>query len=196
MANFTFSNATATIGSTEYSIAQNANYSAGSPKTTQGYVQAVIDFVANLAAGDQYQVRIYEKANGGTQRPLLTAVVTGAQAESFVTPLLFLGEGWDITVKKLAGTDRSIPFSVRQDTNDVNAATLGAAAVASVWSAISEGTETVGDAIRLIGARLFGKATLQDGDGAYAFRDKGDTKNRLAMTRTGTSRTVTTRDGT
>ena len=195
MANFTFLNATATIGATEYSLPKNATYSAGSPMTTLGYVQAFIDLSA-LTASETYQLSYYERANGGTQLLVDTATIAGAQALMFVTPLLLVGDGWDVTLKKIAGTDRSIKFSVRQDTNDVNALTLSAAAAAAVWTAVSEGTEVFGDTIRLIAARLFGKATVQDGDGAYAFRDKADTKNRLAMTRTGTARTVSTRDGT
>lgn len=77
------------------------------------------------------------------------------------------------------------------------AALPSAGAVATaVWTSISEGLETYGDAIRLIGARLFGKATVQDGDGTYTFRDKADTKPRLTMSRTGTARTTSLRDGT
>ena len=130
MPNFTFLGGTATIGAAEFSIAQSAAYSPSTPKTTLGYVQAVIDLGA-LAAGDQYQVRIYERTDGAAQRPLITASVSGAQAESYVTPLLLLGEGWDVTIKKLAGTDRAISWSVRVDTNDVNAATVGANAIAA-----------------------------------------------------------------
>lgn len=131
MPNFTFTNATATIGTTEYSLAKNASYSAGSPMTTIGYVQAVIDVVANMAAGDEYEIRVYEKANAGTQRPIFVSRVGGAQFESYVTPLMLLGEGWDITMKKTAGIDRSILFSVRQDTNDVNAASISNGAITS-----------------------------------------------------------------
>lgn len=127
MVNFTISNGTATIGTTEFSIAQNANYSAGSPKTTVGYVQAFLD-VSAVVAGDQFQIRILERVNGGTQRVILTITVPPS-TELYVTPLMLLGDGWDITIKKLAGTDRSILFSVRQDTNDVNI-TGGATAAA------------------------------------------------------------------
>lgn len=66
----------------------------------------------------------------------------------------------------------------------------------SVWGFVMEGTETAADAVRLIGARLFGKATVQSGDGSYAYRDAADSKNRIAGTISGTARTVTTRDGT
>lgn len=76
-------------------------------------------------------------------------------------------------------------------------AAISAAAIATaVWSSISEGTETVIGVLRLLRARELGKATVQDGDGAYTYRDAADTKNRLVMNRTGTVRTTTTADGT
>jgi predicted fused transcriptional regulator/phosphomethylpyrimidine kinase len=131
MANFTFSSGTATIGVTEFSVAQNANYSSGSPRTTLGYVQTVLDFSA-MTAAETYRIKIYEKVNGGTQR-LLTDPVTlvGVQGQLYTLPLVLLGDGWDVTVQKIAGTDRSIRFSVRQDTNDVNTATITAGAIAA-----------------------------------------------------------------
>jgi hypothetical protein len=53
------------------------------------------------------------------------------QGQLYALPLVILGDGWDVTVQKIAGTDRSIRFSVRQDTNDVNTATITAGAIAA-----------------------------------------------------------------
>jgi hypothetical protein len=132
---FTFSGGTATVGATEFSIAANANFSSGSPQTTQAYVQAFINFSA-LASGDQFRVKIYEKVNGGTQTLTLDpALPTGAQNQLFVTPMLILGEGWDITVQKVSGTDRSVSFSVRKDDTTASV-TLGAGSItASTFAA-------------------------------------------------------------
>lgn len=66
----------------------------------------------------------------------------------------------------------------------------------AVWDVVLEGTETAADQVRLIASFAAGDATVQDGDGSYAFRDKADTKDRIAGTVSGTDRTVTTRDGT
>lgn len=136
-----FTNGTATIGTTEYSLAQNANYSSGSPKTTVGYVFAFVDLSA-LTAAEQYQMRIYERVNAGTQRVFFEATVTGAQAQAYTFPMLLLGDGWDVTAKKLAGTDRSILFSVRQDTNDGSISGLGAGAITSTTFATGAITST------------------------------------------------------
>jgi hypothetical protein len=41
-------------------------------------------------------------------------VLTGAQAYPlFVTPPFMLGEGWDFTIKKITGTDRTITSEIR-----------------------------------------------------------------------------------
>lgn len=104
----------ATISTTEYSLPNNANYSSGSPKTDDGILQGYID-VSAMAAGDQYQIRIYEKTeSGGTQRVAYQATLLGAQPEpNFVLPALIVAEAWDVTVDKIAGTDRAFRWSIR-----------------------------------------------------------------------------------
>lgn len=129
MTNFTFVGTTHTITATEYSIAKGADYAIGSPMTTQGYVQAIVD-VAALAAGDLLQMTVYEKANAGTQRVAWQAAIP-PMAQSYVTPMFLLGEGWDVTLKKSAGADRSILSSVRIDASDVNVVSIAADAVAA-----------------------------------------------------------------
>ena len=109
----TYSNAGATIGATEYSLTA-ASTTLGAI-TTDGVYQLFLDMNAMVAA-DQYQIRIYEKCySSGTQRVVYEAILTGAQNQPiFSAPSLILIHGWEMTVKKLAGTDRSIPWSIRQ----------------------------------------------------------------------------------
>jgi len=163
-----FANGTATIGTTEYSIAQNANYSSGSPKTTIGTVFAYVDLSA-MTATETYQLRVYERVNGGTQRVFFEAVVSGAQAQGYTFPDQLLGDGWDVTVKKIAGTDRSILFSVRQNTNDGSISGLGAGAITSTTfatGAITAATFAAGAitstviAASAIGASQIGAAAI------------------------------------
>lgn len=107
-----YSNSGATISTTEYSL--TANSTTLGAITTDGVYQLFIDFNA-MAAGDQYQVRIYEKVySSGTQRVAYEAILTGTQGTPiFVAPSMVLINGWEMTVKRLAGTDRSIPWSIR-----------------------------------------------------------------------------------
>lgn len=143
MAIYTENKGTQTIGTTEYSIAQSANYSAGSPKTTPAYVEGYADFLA-LAAGDRFQMTVYERVNGGTQAPVITPIVIdGAQGQHWVTPRLLLLDGWDITIKKLAGNDCSVKFSVRMDTGDVNVVSIANAAIVAASFAANAITSTV-----------------------------------------------------
>jgi hypothetical protein len=101
----------ASVGTTEYSITHNSTSIA--TQTGDGVMQAFIDFNA-MTASEQYQVRVYEKTrSASTQRVVYEAVLTGAQDEIFVTPALTLMHGWDVTLDKLAGTDRTIEASVR-----------------------------------------------------------------------------------
>jgi hypothetical protein len=105
----------ATIGTTEYYLASDSTTKTDQTEKCLLHVQ--LDF-GNMAAGDQYRVRLYEKVNGtgATQRTTELGIVTGAQSEPFVAPIGFLAHGWEISVTKLAGTDRSIGWSLRKVT--------------------------------------------------------------------------------
>ena len=108
----TYTNNSASIGTTEYSIAVPGT---PAPQTTDGVFQFYLDF-ANMAAGDQYRIRLYEKYDAaGTQRLIEEWILTGAQSKPMLAmPTFVLGEGWDVTVTKLAGTDRTIYWSIRK----------------------------------------------------------------------------------
>jgi hypothetical protein len=109
----TFTNDSASISTTEYSLPNDSTTL--TPQTTDGVYQFFIDF-ANMVAGDQYVVQLKEKYDStGTQRLIEEWIFTGAQSKPmFVSPSLILGEGWDITVKRLAGSDRTIAWSIRK----------------------------------------------------------------------------------
>jgi hypothetical protein len=111
----TFTNDSASISTSEYSLPADTTTSVPTSQTGDGVYQFFIDF-ANMVAGDQYRVRIYEKYDaGGTQRLAEEWILTGAQSKPlFVTPSLILGEGWDCTVLRLAGSDRTIAWSIRK----------------------------------------------------------------------------------
>jgi hypothetical protein len=101
----------ATMTTTEFFVASNsitATYQTG-----DAVVQLFLDCNA-MAAGDQYRVRGYEKVNGGTARVWFEATLTGAQSQLFASSSIIAGEGWEFSVKKLAGTDRAIAWSLRQ----------------------------------------------------------------------------------
>ena len=101
-----------TISTTEYSLVNDSTTLA--TDTTDGVFQCVIDFNALAATGaDIYRVRVYEKVYGaGTQRKVWEAFVT--KPDVLVIPSLILMHGWDISVTKISGTDRSISWSIRQ----------------------------------------------------------------------------------
>ena len=101
-----------TVGATELSIVSGTTTL--QTITTAGVYQLFVD-ASNMAKGDEYRIEIYETAlSGGTKRALMASTLLGAQAEMFVTPSLILMNGWDMTIIKLAGTDRAFTASVRK----------------------------------------------------------------------------------
>jgi hypothetical protein len=101
-----------TIGTAEYSLPNQSTTL--TPKTDAGVYQVFIDTSA-MQVGDQYEISVYEKiTSAGSQVSIYQAVITGIMSDSWVSPSLVLMLGWDVTVKKLAGTDRSIGWSIRK----------------------------------------------------------------------------------
>jgi hypothetical protein len=102
----------ASVSTTEYSLTNNSTTIA--TQTDDGVYQVFLDLNA-LAAGDEYQIRVLEKVqSAGTQRAVFVAYVVGAQGELWCSPSLILLHGWDVTLKKISGTDRTIEWSIRK----------------------------------------------------------------------------------
>jgi len=103
-----------TVTTTEYFCAV-ASTTQGSGIATDGVYQAVFDLNA-LAAGDEFRIRVYDAiSSGGTARIIMEWTVGGAQSSPlWATPSLILLHKWDFSLQKLAGTDRSIAWSIRK----------------------------------------------------------------------------------
>lgn len=105
------------ITNTETSIAVTGGTTTGVPQslTATGLFQLFYDDVANMVKGDEYRLRVYEKAvAGGTQRVIFDIRRTDAQIEPLVIPWLPLGIGWDITSQRISANSRAISWSVRR----------------------------------------------------------------------------------
>ncbi len=106
-----FQSASPTITTTEYSMA--AASTTLPSETTDGVYQATLDVNA-LANGDQFEVCLYEMGvASGTKRLVQCWIFDGPEARKVILmPSFVLGNGWDWTIKKLTGTDRTIPFTL------------------------------------------------------------------------------------
>ncbi|WP_372810101.1 hypothetical protein [Litorivivens sp.] len=101
----------ATISTTEYSLPNNSTTL--TPITTEKTVQIMIN-TSNVAAGDEYELRVYSKVISTGAQVLVWPIVTITGGPPSVTiPALRLMHGWDVTLKKIAGTDRSFEWSLR-----------------------------------------------------------------------------------
>lgn len=105
---------TEAIATTEWSLATDTSYDTGDAQTTDGVFQFFLD-VADMVAGDQLQIRVYEKVRAAdTQRIVYETILTGAQGSPiWVSPSLVLMHGWDVTCDALAGTI-TVNWSIRQ----------------------------------------------------------------------------------
>ncbi|MDY6960303.1 MAG: hypothetical protein SV862_00170 [Pseudomonadota bacterium] len=103
-----------TVSTTEHSLTTDT--AGPDADTTPGIFQPFLDLNA-MAAGDTFRFAIYETvaSSGGTQRLLYRAEFTGAQVTPlWAGPSLLLGVGWDMTLLKIAGTDRAIVWRIAQ----------------------------------------------------------------------------------
>jgi len=109
---YTFLEGSSSIGTSEFSLVNGSTSLATS--TTVGTVQLFLDLNA-LTATEQYTLKISEKVqSGGTKRVVRTLVLRGVQPEAnMVDAAMILGNGWDITLTKNLGTDRTIVWSIR-----------------------------------------------------------------------------------
>lgn len=107
-----YSFSASSISTTEFSLSNNSTSIASI--TTVCVPQLWID-VSNMAAGDEYEIYLKEKmVSGGTQRTITLAYLVGAQPEPFTFNAgHILGAGWDFTMKRLAGSDRTFSWTIR-----------------------------------------------------------------------------------
>lgn len=104
---------TETIGTTEWSLTTDT--AGPDTQTDDGVYQLFLDLNA-LAGGDVFELVVDEKVlSSSTQRAVYTARFANAQGVPvWVSPSLVLVHGWDMTLKKISGTDRSIDWSIRK----------------------------------------------------------------------------------
>lgn len=106
-------NGTEAVTTTEWSLTTDT--SGPDVDTTSGIFQCFLDLNA-VALGDTFEFRVYEKV-GATQRVVLIQTFSNAQGTDsaiWVSPSLILLTGWDMTLLKTAGTDRTILWSIRR----------------------------------------------------------------------------------
>jgi len=102
-----------TVGVTELSIVSGTTTL--QTITDDGVYQLWVD-PGNMAKGDEFIIRIYEKVEGtgGTKKVVMAATLSNAQNGVWVSPSLILINGWDMTIQKIAGTDRAFDASIRK----------------------------------------------------------------------------------
>lgn len=134
MAAITFTDGSASITSTEYFLASNST--SQTPQTNKCELTVVLDFV-NMVAGDQYRIRIYERVDGGTgtQQVVYESQISGVQSQLVTLPVIVVGDNWEVSLKRISASSRTINWSLRQvnadGANAVNVSSFTASAITS-----------------------------------------------------------------
>jgi hypothetical protein len=83
-------------------------------RTDAGVVALMLD-CSNIAAGDEFEVKFYERtqASGDTRREVWRSSLTTSTGPAFMTPLFPVIHGWDFTIIRIAGSNRTFDISVR-----------------------------------------------------------------------------------
>ena len=102
-----------TVGASELSVVSGTT--SLQTITDDGVYQLWID-AGNMAKADEFRIRMYEtvEGTGGTKKVFAQWSLIGVQSQIFVTPTFILINGWDMTLTKIAGTDRAFDASIRK----------------------------------------------------------------------------------
>ena len=103
---------TEAVSTTEHSITTDT--AGPDVDTNDGVYQIFLD-VSDMVAGDELQIRVYEKVGAAsTQRIVYQSNLVGAQSPPiWVSPSLILIHGWDCTAKAVSGTV-TLDWSIRK----------------------------------------------------------------------------------
>jgi len=134
-----------TVGTTELSIVSGTTTL--QTVTDDGIYNLWLDPAgAALAQGDEFKWRVYEKVlSAGTKRVVFQGTMSDANVEPVVVPPLYLLHGWDMTLQKIAGTDRAFDASIRAVTGAglTEYDSMSAVSVGTTELSIISGTTTL-----------------------------------------------------
>jgi hypothetical protein len=101
----------ASITTTEYFLASDSTTKTS--QTDDAMVQLWCGDTS-IAAGDVFEVKLYEKVNAVEFSQVLGYLTV--DAKSFISPAFILGDGWEFSLRKISGTNRTINWSLRKAT--------------------------------------------------------------------------------
>lgn len=105
--------ASATISTSEYSLPANTSTGVPTVQTDTCQVQPMVS-IAAMASGDEYLVQLYEKITPAGSQIVLDSWRMVYPQDKLILPAFIVHNGWDITMKKISGTDRSVSWSLRK----------------------------------------------------------------------------------
>ena len=105
----------ALIGTTEHSLPANTEVGVPTSQSDTCQVQTWLK-VDSMAAGDEFLVQLYEKVIAAGAQSVIDSWRLVYPVDKLVISGIIVHNGWDITVKKVAGSDRTVEWSLRKVT--------------------------------------------------------------------------------
>lgn len=108
---FTFTENSVSVSTTAISFT-NGNTTVAT-NTANELVAAYCE-IGSMAAGDEFEVELLEKTRSASTQASRQKWRLPFGSGVFESPMFILGNGWDFTIKKIAGTDRTCELSLRR----------------------------------------------------------------------------------
>lgn len=105
----------AVIGTTEYSLPADTVTGVPTSQTDTCQLQAWVQVLA-IAAADEFLVKLYEKVLAAGAQVKIEEWRLNLHTPRLLLPSLILHNGWDLTIQKVSGTDRTVEWSLRKVT--------------------------------------------------------------------------------
>lgn len=112
------------IGSSEISLTRSttgspAAYLAGTLEATSCGLQIDL-LLSDLALGDEFELIYYRKLGSASVAAFLKIPLVGP-ADPRILPTVQMADGWEVTLRKVSGTDRTITYTLHRATADSTA---------------------------------------------------------------------------
>lgn len=105
----------ALISTTEYSLPAATTVGVPTSQVDTCQVQLWAHIEA-MAAGDEFLIQLYEKITSAGTQLVIDSWRLVFPVDRLLVAGMILHNGWDITIKKISGTDRTVEWSLRKVT--------------------------------------------------------------------------------
>lgn len=103
------------VTATELFLTTNDGTTTDTDQTDDGVYELWVDGRAALLKGDEFRLRVYEKAHASaTRATIVDRRIKGAQTRPTIIKGLVLGVGWNMSLQRISATSRNFYWTIRR----------------------------------------------------------------------------------